>query len=56
MSSSAYFTIWFSAGRYSSKRALNLGPPAATVERVDVTDESEIDDVEFTLFEIRRSY
>ena len=56
MSSSAYFTIWFSARRYSSKRAINRGPPAATVERVDITDESEIDNAELTSFEIRRSY
>ncbi|KAF9786713.1 Acylphosphatase-like domain-containing protein [Thelephora terrestris] len=37
------------------KRAINRGPPHATVERVDITDEREIDDVEFTSFEIRRS-
>jgi len=37
------------------KRAINRGPPAANVERVDITDEGETDDIEFTLFEIRRS-
>ncbi|KAF9654143.1 Acylphosphatase [Thelephora ganbajun] len=35
------------------KRAIKRGPPAARVERVDVTDEGETDDIEFTSFEIR---
>jgi len=37
------------------KRAINRGPPAADVERVNITDERETDDIGSTGFEIRRS-
>jgi len=53
---SVRFLVWFSVEYRSSKRAINRGPPAANVERVDITDEGETDDIEFTWFEIRRGF
>lgn len=46
--------LFFPAGDRSSKRAISRGPPLASVERVDITDEQETDDIEFTSFAIRR--
>lgn len=38
----------------SSKKMLSNGPPLARVKSFDLTDERELDKLEYTKFEVRR--